>query len=90
LLLAQAAGKDSGVALYFFHLCDGRDVLIDPEGKEIADFSLIGDLALREARAMISQDALGGRIALNQFIEVRDNGGKLVHQLSFRDAISID
>ena len=50
---------------------------------------MISDLALKEARAMISQDALGGRIMLNQYIEVRDDAGKLVHQLAFRDAVTI-
>lgn len=77
------------MALYYFHLSDGHQALIDPEGREVADFSMISDLALREARAMISQDALGGKIALNQYIEVRDQVGKLVHQLKFRDAVQI-
>ena len=77
------------MAVYFFHLCDGRDALLDSEGREIADVASIADLALKEARAMISQDALGGRIMLNQYIEVRDAGGKLIHQLSFRDAVTI-
>lgn len=77
------------MALYFFHLCDGREVVIDPEGREVADAALIPDFALREARAMISQDALGGRIMLGQYIEVRDDSGHLVHQLSFRDAVRI-
>jgi hypothetical protein len=77
------------VALYFFHLCDGHDTLIDPEGQEIGNAAKIGVVALREARAMISQDVLGGRINLDQSIEVRDNGGKLIHQLAFRDAVTI-
>lgn len=77
------------MALYFFHLCDGHEVVIDPEGQDLADPSQIGPLALKEARAMIAQDALSGRIALNQYIEVRDEAGKLVHQLSFRDAVTI-
>ena len=46
-------------------------------------------LALQEARAMIANDVLGGRIQPNQFIEVRGEHGKLVHQLSFRDAVTI-
>ena len=81
--------RESGVALYFFHLCDGHDVLMDPEGREIAEPSLIDQFALKEARAMISQDALGGRIRLDQYIEVRDEVGKLIHQLSFVDAVTI-
>lgn len=78
------------MALYFFHLCDGHEVVIDPEGREIADPREIGHFALLEARAMISQDALSGRILLNQYIEVRDQSGKLIHQLAFRDAVSIN
>jgi hypothetical protein len=79
----------SDVARYFFHLCDGRDALIDPEGRELVEAAMIAGAALKEARMMISQDALGGRITLHQFIEVRDRGGKLVHNLLFRDAVTI-
>ncbi len=53
------------------------------------DLSAIGDIALKEARAKISHDALCGRILLHQFIEVRDESGKLIHQTAFRDAVSI-
>ena len=77
------------MALYFFHLCDGREVVIDAEGQEIAEPSEISVHALKEARAMIAQDALSGRIMLNQYIEVRDESAKLVHQLKFRDAVAI-
>jgi hypothetical protein len=77
------------VALYFFHLCDGRDTLLDGEGREIADIASINQVALTEARAMISQDALGGKILLGQFIEVRNDTGKLIHKLSFHDAVTI-
>jgi hypothetical protein len=77
------------VAQYCFHLCDGHEIVIDAEGKDIDDPAQIGPQALREARAMISQDALSGRINLNQYIEVRNADGKLVHQLSFHDAVTI-
>jgi len=77
------------VALYFFHLCDGHEVVIDPEGREIEDQSQIGEVALKEARAIVSQDALAGRIKLEQRIDVRNEAGKLVHQLSFHDAVTI-
>jgi len=77
------------LALYYFHLTDGHQTLIDPDGREVADSKQISSLALQEARAMIGQDALAGRIVLNQYIEVRDAAGKLVHQLKFRDAVTI-
>jgi len=85
----QLALRGSDLALYFFHLCDARDTLIDPEGREIADAACLGEFALKEARAMISQDALGGRITLDQFIEVRDDTGKLIHKVGFSDAVTI-
>lgn len=77
------------MARYFFHLYDGIDKLMDPEGREVADASLLEVIALKDARSMISQDALTGRIVLDLSIEVRDEGGKLVHRLSFRDAVLI-
>lgn len=46
-------------------------------------------IALKDARSMISQDVLAGRITLDQSIEVRDEGGKVVHRLSFRVAVVI-
>ena len=77
------------MSLYFFHLCDGNDTLIDPDGREVVDVATLSDIAIKEARAMISQDALGGKISLDQFIEVRDQAGKLIHQTAFRDAVSV-
>lgn len=81
--------REARLGHYYFHLCDGHDVIIDPEGRNIPDPARIAEYALTEARAMISQDALGGRIILNQYIEVRDEHRKLVHQLHFRDAVTI-
>jgi hypothetical protein len=77
------------LALYFFHLRDGQDSLIDPDGREIADPGLIADVALKEARAIIGDDASRGVIRLDQFIEVLDEANALVHQLPFRQAVTI-
>jgi hypothetical protein len=77
------------LALYFFHLRDGHDSLIDPDGREIAEAALIPNLALKEARAIIGHDATQGSIKLDQFIEVLDEPGALVHRLAFRDAVTI-
>lgn len=77
------------MARYFFHLVDGQETLIDPDGREVADESSLGDLAIRDARAIISHDALAGHVRLNQSIEVRDRKGRLILRLPFRDAVSI-
>ena len=73
---------------YYFHLCDGADVLLDDEGRELEADDLEAR-TLGEARAMIAADALNGHIFLNQKIEVRDEAGKMVHCLSFEDAVQV-
>lgn len=77
------------MALYFFHLRDGADVLLDKEGQELADHSAIVAAALHEARSIIGADALQGTIRLGQRIDVEDERGKIVHEIQFEDAVLI-
>jgi len=77
------------MAQYFFHLCDGVDLLMDPDGREIEDAGEIAAITLHEARVCISQDALEGRIDLTQTIQVRDDKGELVYLQRFSDAVMI-
>jgi hypothetical protein len=76
------------MATYYFHLCDGIDVLLDPEGREL-ESGAIASAALSEARAIIAADARGGHIYLNQKIEVHDAGGNIVHRIGFEDAVKV-
>lgn len=78
------------LARYFFHLRDGGDSIIDPEGRELGEMSAIESAALRDARGIISHEALRGEINFNQSIQVRDRAGALVHELQFRDAVTIN
>ena len=76
------------MAHYYFHLRDGVDILIDHEGREL-EASDIARLALTEARAIIADDAKGGRIHLDQRIDVENDSGKIVLTLQFADAVAI-
>jgi len=78
------------MSLYFFHLRDGTDVLLDPEGRDLPGAAAIAASTLAEARHLISQDALTGTIKLNQRIDVEDRAGTVVHSLEFQDAVHID
>lgn len=78
------------MALYYFHFCDGVDTLIDPDGRDVADVAQIAAMAMKDARAIIGDDAARGSIKLDQHIEVLDEAGTLVHRLEFRDAVTID
>ena len=77
------------MALYFFHLRDGADLVLDPDGRELNGIPSIADAALSEARAIIAADAQEGAINLNQRIEVENAGGEVIHRLEFEDAVEI-
>ena len=77
------------MSLYFFHLRDGVDILLDPEGLEIDDPDAVASRTLAEARSIISHDAASGRIKLDQHIDVQDETRNIVHTLHFVDAVEI-
>lgn len=75
--------------LYFFHLTDGEDTLIDAEGVELGGLDDAKAIALRQARDIISHEALKGLINMNQRIEVRDESGATVFSIDFEDAVHV-
>jgi hypothetical protein len=77
------------VPLYFFHLRDGQDILLDPEGSQLKGQNEVALRALEAARSLISDDALKGHISLQCHIDVADEAGNLVHCLTFNDAVTI-
>jgi hypothetical protein len=76
------------MAIFYFHLCNGSDVLLDPEGRELMS-DMVAAAALREARAIIAADARAGAIDLDQNIQVQDAAGITVHIIALEDAVSI-
>jgi hypothetical protein len=76
------------MALYYFHLRDGIDVLLDEEGREL-DKKAIESAALIEARSIISDDAREGRIRLDQRLDIEDAAHVIVYSLAFVDAVHI-
>jgi hypothetical protein len=75
--------------LYYFHLRDGTDILLDPEGTQLDGEAAIARTAMTAARSIISDDALNGVISLDQHIDVEDEAGTIVHCLAFNDAVTI-
>jgi hypothetical protein len=75
--------------VYYFHLRDGDDVLLDPDGRGLDGPEAIAQSALAEARALISDEARLGRIRLDQRIDVEDADGRMVHTLPFDQAVEI-
>ncbi len=77
------------MALYYFHLRDGEDVLLDPEGLELPDVESIRHSALASARSILSAEVLTGRLPLYMRIDVEDGAGALVHRLPFDEAVAV-
>ena len=73
---------------YFFHLRNGVDLLIDPEGLEMPEEAIVG-AALMQARDCIAGDVHRGLLDLHYHIDVHAQEGELVHSLSFADALEI-
>jgi len=76
------------MAIFYFHLIDGVDRLLDPDGRDLESGTVAG-AALAEARAIIAADARSGHIYLNQSIEVQDSDGIVVHRVAFEDAVKV-
>jgi hypothetical protein len=74
---------------YFFHLRDGEDIILDPDGIMLPNLPAVVARALVEARAIIGADAVSGTIKLDQRIDVENRVGVVVHTLAFDDAILI-
>jgi hypothetical protein len=75
--------------LYYFHLRDGVDHLLDPEGSVLADPEAALARAIVTARSLISADALEGQLRLDLHIDVEDEAGTVIHRLPFAEAIEI-
>ena len=76
------------MARYFMHLMDDIDQVLDDEGVLMSEEAVVG-AALLAARDCMAGDIRTGRLRLDQRIDVHDEGGELVHTLSFKDAVEI-
>ena len=74
---------------YYFHLRDGQDILLDPDGRELANLDQAMTVALREARELIAHDARDGHIRLDLRLDLENGDGRIVHSLAFADAVRI-
>ena len=73
---------------YFIHLVDGKDLTLDPDGAELT-VEAVEQYALLNARDCIAGDVRNGVVDLHYRLEVHDEDGVVVHQLSFADAVKV-
>jgi hypothetical protein len=80
--------QEPSMPRYFFHLRDGSDVLLDPEGAEMAADE-VANKALWQARDCIAGDVKRGLADLRYHIDVHDESGTKVHSIAFANALEI-
>ena len=77
------------MARFFFHLRDGTDFALDPEGVVLPDLEAAQTAALQAARDTLGHDIRDGRLDLRYRIDVEDERGTVLHSLPFEDAFEI-
>jgi hypothetical protein len=75
--------------LFLFHLRDGVDRTLDPEGLELPDTDAVKRKALEAARDVTAHGIIDGKLDLNLRIDVEDENETIVYTLAFRDAFEI-
>jgi hypothetical protein len=75
--------------VYYFLLRDGQDVLLDPDGRDLATTAEVVAATLQEARELIAEDAREGEIRLDLRLDIEDGEGGIVHSLAFADAVRV-
>jgi hypothetical protein len=74
--------------LYFMHLRDSSDEVLDPDGVRMTEEAIPG-AALLAARDCMAHDLRSGRLDLKYRIDVHNEAGEIVHTLPFADALEI-
>ena len=74
---------------YFFHLYND-EVVMDDEGRELPDLAAAYANATSEARQMMTETVIHGRINFSHWIDVADEVGAVLATVTFRDAVTVD
>ena len=75
---------------YFFHIKRDGEVLIDREGIDLNDVDAASRIAALDARALMSEDILAGRLTIRSIFLIANDQGKIVFEFPFLHAIDVD
>ena len=67
---------------FYFHLRDGTDVLLDPEGVQLAGLEAVRGEAMRAARDTLAHGLQDGMLDLRPRIDIESADGVIVHSLA--------
>ncbi len=75
--------------LYFLHLRDHVDEMLDPEGVDLPNLEAAKKAVVEAARDIMSGDVRNGVIDLRYRIDVENEKGSVVYPLPFEHAVNI-
>lgn len=75
--------------LYFLHLRDGTEELLDEEGVEYATLDLMRKAVMETVRDLMKGDLDRGVLDLRFRVDAEDAAGRVIYTLPFRHAVSI-
>lgn len=77
------------MALYFFNVRIGQTTWVDVDGIDLPDHDSVVHETLAGARDLITEQLrAGGKLRRRTVFEVANEGGGVVHRLSFRDMMT--
>lgn len=71
----------------FFHLRDGEERILDPDGRDVPSIDAVVAATLSDARGIMARDAQEGQIKLAYRLDVEAEEERLVHRFDFKDAV---
>ena len=75
--------------LYFLHLRDGTEELLDEGGVEYATLDLMRKAVMETVRDLMKGDLERGVLDLRFRVDAEDAAGRVIYTLPFRHAVSI-
>jgi hypothetical protein len=77
------------MSMYYLHIIEDGDVLLDPDGSDHPNLEAARDEAIDGARQLISDAVLhGGPLRMHRFFQINDADGKTLLNVPFTDAIN--
>ena len=74
---------------FYFHLYNDVSAT-DEEGRDLPNLDAARRVAVCEAREMMTETILKGRINLGHRIEIADEAGAIVATVTFKEAVTVD
>jgi len=77
-----------GMPLYYLHIKEGAELLLDPEGANFRNLDTARTEAIQSARELISQAVLtGSPLRMHRAFQIDDAHGRTLLSVPFTDAI---